>query len=220
MKKCNIYIDGYNFYYAIPKDRIFLGWCDFFKLSKHIIPNDYLVKDVYYFSAWVGSLENRKDEKKRQQVWLNALKYATSGNVITKMGFHKLDSKKINKTTKKEPRVEKTTDVSIAVHMIKHALVDYKEQDLFVLVCADKDQLPTIQMLASDLGRKVIVCFPPSNDFDPNTWKQDIPENVEIVKITEKMLELSMLPIKFRVGNKWEECPDIWREQNQRTGRA
>ena len=56
-KKWAMYIDGYNFYYAIkknPQTPIYLSWCDFGALADKIIRSRGALIGIKYFTAPVG----------------------------------------------------------------------------------------------------------------------------------------------------------------------
>lgn len=107
----NVYIDGYNFYYAISQtsnkspSRLKRGWCDFCLLSSRLVAKAFpgaTVGAVKYFTAPVGDYELRPGEADRQQLWLDALRLGASCQIRVIKGFY---AKEEGKT-----RVEKQTD--------------------------------------------------------------------------------------------------------------
>jgi hypothetical protein len=118
---CNVYIDGYNFYYSISKrDHEFLklGWCDFSLLSARLVKRAFpgaRVGAVKYFTAPVTHHEIHPGEARRQQLWLDALKFGSRSRVRVIHGFHAQHDEK--------PRVEKQTDTNLAISMIRDAIM-------------------------------------------------------------------------------------------------
>jgi len=101
----NIYIDGYNFYYSISKrDHAFLklGWCNFCLLSDRLVMRAFpgaRVGAVKYFTAPVSRHEIHPGEARRQQLWLDAVRFGTNDKVRVIKGYHAQHEDK--------PRVEK-----------------------------------------------------------------------------------------------------------------
>jgi hypothetical protein len=152
----NVYIDGFNFYYAISRtsdrdvSRLKRGWCNFMELGKllvrHAFPEASLGV-VKYFTASVGDLEARPDEARRQDLWLEALREGTQRRVRIIRGFYSKEEGK--------QRVEKQTDVNIAISMVRDAIMSTTDEqnDAFpgdpfapcsgiVLVSGDRDLEP------------------------------------------------------------------------------
>ena len=75
---CNVYIDGYNFYYSISKrdhDFLKLGWCNFWLLSGRLVSKAFpgaRVGVIKYFTAPVSRHEVHPGEARRQELWLEA----------------------------------------------------------------------------------------------------------------------------------------------------
>jgi hypothetical protein len=154
------YIDGFNFYYAISETsqrdlkRLKRGWCDFWALGERLVslafPGQKLGA-VKYFTAKVGDLENRPDEAARQDLWLDALREGTQQRVRIVLGRH---AKQENKA-----RVEKQTDVNIAISMVRDAILSPIDApgdaypgdpltpcDGIVLISGDIDLDPALRM--------------------------------------------------------------------------
>src|ERR1035441_5757282 len=91
---CNVYIDGYNFYYSISKrDHEFLklGWCGFSLLSARLVERAFpgaRVGAVKYITAPVTRHEIRLGEARRQQLWLDALEFGSRSAVQIIHGYY------------------------------------------------------------------------------------------------------------------------------------
>src|SRR5687767_11631260 len=97
-ERCLMYIDGYNFYYAIKRfparTPIYLGWCNFEKLAQRfILPPGGVLAGIKYFTAPVAHLGEEGgpagSEAARQSIWLDALR--SLGTVEILEGYHRGD---------------------------------------------------------------------------------------------------------------------------------
>jgi hypothetical protein len=144
MRNVRMYVDGYNFYYAIKQkyrlDRIKLGKesliglgrCDFRRLGEHMIDRSAeQITDVKYFTARVEKdYPGFAGEKQRQNDWLNAVSTITGLRKI--MGYIPIPpgprsppaaAPAVNDLTKLKPwRKEHYTDVNIVVEILLDAL--------------------------------------------------------------------------------------------------
>jgi hypothetical protein len=185
----NVYIDGYNFYYTISggsgRDVALLkrAWCDFFVLSERLVAKAFpggAVGAVKYFTAPVGDYELRAGEAERQGLWLDALQHGARGDIRIIKGFHaKQDGK---------ARVEKQTDINIAISMVRDAIMlprdsrnatfrgvdPYSACDGVILISGDRDLNPAVRMV-EQYGVTPIVMRPGH-------------------EITDEDLSMSMLP--------------------------
>lgn len=198
----NVYIDGYNFYYSISKrhepELLPLGWCNFCDLADRLIKKVWpaaRVGAVKYYTARVPThLQLRIGEVQRQQLWLDALRIGTNGQVRIIEGYYAPDNVK--------SRVEKQTDTSLAIGMVRDSIMSpadprhsgFSGRDAFsscdgiILISADKDFLPAAEMVGS-YGRKVAI-FRPLGHADTERPRY---ENVEYFDITEDDLLHSKL---------------------------
>lgn len=186
--KVNVYIDGYNFYYAIHNSsgrslsRLKRAWCNFSLLAERLVAKAFprsVVGAVKYFTANVGDFELRPEEAKRQDLWLSALQAGTDYKVHVIKGFYAQEDGK--------QRVEKQTDTKIAISMVRDALMaprvgrpetvvsdPFAPCEGIVLISGDRDLHPAVRMVAQYGVTPVI--------FRPG------------VDITDADLEASMLP--------------------------
>jgi len=167
----NVYIDGYNFYCSIsrPDNKdLALGWCNFFKLSEKlaakVFPGHKLGAVKYYTAGVPPDLQTRTGERDRQALWLEALRIGTADQVKIVKGYWQKD--------KKQRRVEKQTDIRLAISMLRDALIPRSDPrfsrtvhderdpvapcDATILISADKDFLPVVEMV-SQYGKDVAV---------------------------------------------------------------
>jgi dCMP deaminase len=202
-KVVNVYIDGYNFYYSISNriepELLQLGWCNFGILADRLVKKAWpaaRVGAVKYYTALVPRhLEIRSKEVERQTHWLEALKFGTKGRVKIIEGYYTRHNDK--------PRTEKQSDVSLAISMVRDALMSPTDdrhdqlsgEDEFascegvIGISADKDFLPAAKMVGS-YGKKVAIFRPLGHALDGRPKYQ----NVEYFDITEEDLRRSRLP--------------------------
>ena len=213
-ERCVVYIDGYNFYYAIKKNPketpISLGWCDFNALATRyfLLPGAQLTA-VKYFTAPVGNFGERGGEAggeaARQAIWLRAVRTILGLEVIE--GFHTGD-RSASSTSPRQTRTEKATDVNIAVSMVVDAARD--EVDRILLVTADQDQLPAIRAVSGIFEKKVDVWLPPNHAA--SQWKfLNALNGVTVQPITREMLADSRLPERLEDADGVFEAPKVWR---------
>jgi hypothetical protein len=69
--KTIVYIDGFNLFYAIRQSGF--KWLNLYALSQKVLPENYSVTDVKYYTAHVSGAAD-PDQPRRQQIYLNALK--------------------------------------------------------------------------------------------------------------------------------------------------
>ncbi len=140
MKRVMIFIDGSNFYHNL-KQGFHKTQIDFSKLINKLTgPNRELVR-TYYYNAPVDRKVN-EEEYKKQQKFFEAIKKIDSFEV--KLG--RLQSKQDGS------KVEKGTDVNIAVDMLTKG---YKDQyDVAVLISGDADLVQVVQVI-KDLAKHV-----------------------------------------------------------------
>jgi len=160
-QKVIVYIDGFNFYYGLKtkakkesKWKKFY-WLDVVKFFESMMNENQELIEVHYFSA----RPHRVDASKRQDTWFCANKLnpkfkLTLGKYLKKEIICRNCKSTINYFEEKE------TDVRIATQIINDV---YKKRcDITIIVSADSDMLPAIELIR-DLNsiHKVFVYFPP-----------------------------------------------------------
>ncbi len=199
--KWAMYIDGYNFYYAIknelPSTQLHLAWCDFSLLAREIIDGRGALSRIKYFTALVDGFERGAIEKERQALWLRAVESIPSLEVVR--GFYN-GPYSDDRSIRYKRRREKETDVNIALALVGDA--DKQLYDRAILVSGDYDQIPAVRKVTKEFMRPVEVWLPPGHPITRH-WKEfDGEERVSVRSITTAMLERARLAI---------EAPTIWR---------
>lgn len=156
-----VYVDGFNFYYGLkgePKWKRYY-WLDIVGLfEKFMKPNQELVA-VKYFSARPDDpvahanqhsffQANQENPKFRLILGTYLRKSITCRNCGYVIRTHE----------------EKETDVRIATQIVSDAYE--KNCDLAIVVSADSDMIPAIE-IAKSIGQKVFIYFPP-NQYSSN----------------------------------------------------
>jgi len=199
----NVYIDGYNFYYSISRrdapELLPLGWCNFGVLADRLVRRTWPAARVgaikYYTSPVRKPVELHVKEGERQRLWLDALLAGTKGRVRVIEGYHVRDDRK--------GRVEKQTDVNLAVGMVRDAIMapadarhgtsvlqdQFSHCDGVILISADKDFLPAVRLVAA-YGTKMAIFRPLGHEDD--RW--DLPDKAVVSDLTEEDLQRSRLP--------------------------
>lgn len=154
-QKVIVYIDGFNFYYGLKKDRRWrrFYWLDIVKLFEKFMKSDQELAFVKYFSA---RPENH-DKFLRQNSFFQANQENPKFQLIL--------GKYLRKTIKCyncgyliQTYEEKESDVRIATQIVDDA--NNHNCDVAIVVSADSDMIPAVE-LALKAGTKVFVYFPP-----------------------------------------------------------
>jgi uncharacterized LabA/DUF88 family protein len=207
MERTRVYVDGFNFYYAVKAGDFPLGlaWCDFRKLAEqYMVAPGEKVDAIKYFTAPVEHrYANRAGEERRQSRWLHAVETIRGLKVIH--GFHQQHELK--------RREEKQTDINIAVEL----LVDAMNGDCThaILITGDIDQAPTVRAARErlPLARRVTVdvWIPPGVRFAK--WEKEAKERgFACREITPEMLATSRLPDRITTASGTViECLAEWK---------
>lgn len=154
MKKINIYIDGFNFYYGLKSNKWKkFYWLDFNKFFDLFLKENQEIENIFYFTA--SPLDTGK--KDRQDLLLSANKLNPKFKIIK----GKFLEKKVTYNGKQYKTFEeKQTDVNIAVEMIRNVISN--KCDISIVVSADSDLIPPIKLI-NELypEHKIFVYFPP-----------------------------------------------------------
>lgn len=155
-KRTNIYIDGFNLYYRSLKNTPF-KWLDLKSLLLKLLPNDYFIETIKYFTAPVSALDDPQ-RPLRQNTYIRALEtyipeikvyYGKFLSHPTMMPLANPDypqkSKDLrlldaqgNPVFKRVVRTdEKGSDVNMAIHILNDAWLN--KYDCAVLVSNDSD---------------------------------------------------------------------------------
>ena len=154
-QKVIIYVDGFNFYYGLKKNRKWRRyyWLDIVKFFEMFMrPNQELVC-VKYFSAKPANI----DKALRQNAFFQANKENPKFRLILGKYLHKT-IQCYNCGYQISTFEEKESDVRIATQIVNDA--NNHNCDVAIVVSADSDMIPAIE-LALESGTKVFVYFPP-----------------------------------------------------------
>jgi uncharacterized LabA/DUF88 family protein len=207
-KRAWLFVDGYNFYYAIknsPDLHLSCAWCDFRKLAtNHLIDRSFELERIKYFTAVVphAQLETSPGEGHRQRIWLEALKTIECLEIVR--GYHRPDKVRFRK--------EKLTDVNIAVELLLGA-TQHPAYDKAILISGDADLIPAVAAVTSriDEPKRVDIWLPPSVAPSPNWKKRLDPTRVQVRLIDPVMIVKSRFPDKISYKGKIIECDPRWR---------
>lgn len=231
MRQVRMYVDGYNFYYAVKrlyglereqagqKSLIGLGWCDFRRLGEHMIDrSSEAITEIKYFTARAAQdYPGHPGESQRQLTWLRAVN--TISGLRTILGRLSDPRRSRSSGTDLKPdRTEKHTDINIAIEMLMDAL-DAKGNQKTILISADTDLAPAVYALQKGIvdrglvrnGTSVDVWLTPGGS--DHGWKAffNDPEHrcpIRIKRIDEPMLAKSLLPYE---KSQVYACPRFWR---------
>ena len=159
------FVDGFNLYHAVDdlsrngKPRHYLKWLDLVKLTRaYIRPAAETVSAVHYFSAYATWLP---DASKRHRQYVAALQ-AVGVNV--KLGQFKQKSRACKSCGATwVGHEEKESDVNFAVELLNRAWL--KEFDRAIIVTADTDIVPVLQMIKSDRPELKLTAAIPEKRF-------------------------------------------------------
>lgn len=180
--KTNVYIDGFNLYYAIKalKNPCY-KWLDLAALCEQTLKG-HSIERIRYFTARVRARPEDPDQALRQQVYLRAL--VTIPNLTIHEGYflnstkwsilvdsplglvevpgviekHKETGALLAHVIKVE---EKGSDVNIATHLLLDGF--RKDYELAVIISNDSDLVEPIKVARSELGLRVGVLNPHRN---------------------------------------------------------
>lgn len=181
--KTNVYIDGFNFYYACfkrwedPACHEFKAhgpykWVDFRGLSEKIFPNDSIHR-IQYCTAIVKGTPSDPNKAMRQEIYLRALRASKLFHV--RLG-HFEERQKRGRVTEPLPcrrtppclsvtslvninvREEKGSDVNLATYLLKDAFLGDFEQAL--VISNDSDLASAIHVARVDAKRLIHVLSP------------------------------------------------------------
>jgi len=187
-KRLNCYIDGFNLYHSIddlgPKFN-YLKWLNLWSLADAFVKTSTeQLQSVYYFSALAYWL---KEPRKRHEEFIKAIRHfgvtPILGNFKKKPGFCKSCGAKWT------AHEEKQSDVNIAAYLIHHFHMN--QFDKALIMTADSDLCPAIQLILDSYTDKEIVILVPPNRYKITRELRGI---VTAQKIKQKHLTNNQLP--------------------------
>lgn len=235
MLRTRIYIDGYNLYYGCLKGT-HLKWLDLLALFEksilpsvtamidgHNIASDLQPAAIKFFTAPIlEQAAKASDSIQCQEQYHAALSKHQPGRVETIKGYYSLTKARAKVIDpideKKWPRdclstdiwklEEKQTDVNLALHVVKDALLG--EIEHVVIVTNDTDIAPALEMIRAHTKAAVGLVIPTTDhERAPNA---DLVKHAHWVRthITEAELKSAQLPRVIAGGRRPAIKPDSW----------
>jgi hypothetical protein len=157
--RANAYIDGFNLYHGALKHRPGCKWLDLRALCERLLPEEYKLAKLHYFTSRVGHSESDPHQPQRQDIYLRALRGENRPFLYTKGNFQTRTRVLPEVGTGQPVRVrltqEKGSDVNLAVRLVSDAC----EADMgaALVVTDDFDQEGALRMVKEECGLKLIV---------------------------------------------------------------
>jgi uncharacterized LabA/DUF88 family protein len=154
-KNLAVYIDGFNLYHSIHDlKQPHLKWLNLFNLGTQLLRSGEILAKVHFFTTVV---DWNAPKQTRHQTYLQALD--AKGVRITHGNF-KRATRHCSQHDRFCPfREEKQTDVAIGVEIIADAFKGVF--DRMVLLTADTDQIPAVEMVKREFPKKEITWLAP-----------------------------------------------------------
>ena len=160
MERVVVYIDGFNLYFGLSERgwRRYL-WLDLPHVARSLLGPGQALVGTKYFTSRV-----RADPGKvqRQSTYLQALE--VRGGLSIHYGRYQEKTKQCrNCLTTWTEYEEKMSDVRLAVELLRDTFANL--YDTAIIVSADADLQPPIEVIKADYPRKrVVIVFPPARD--------------------------------------------------------
>jgi len=214
MERVTIYVDGFNFYYGLKRQKAVdsewrsFYWIDFVKFFEYFLGENQVLQKVVYFTA--SPLNVQKSS--RQSALLNANKLLNGNR------FEVVKGKYYNKNilcpfcdayiSKPE---EKRTDVNISVQLIGDCALN--KTDIIVLVTADSDLVPPLEFIKKNFpNKKIKVHFPPNGfSSDLNNFIKNNKGKIVKLELNKWKFVNSIMPDVVTKDDKTYIIPDKWK---------
>jgi hypothetical protein len=170
-----IYIDGFNWYFAIFRHFPEWKWLNIQSFFEEIRPDDEVVT-VKYFTALVEPKLLVSEKRSRQNLYLNALRKLPKVRVI--LGVYQDRSVRCLAACHQEYEVpeEKKTDVNIAVHMIDDVIKG--SVDRIVIVSGDSDIEPAAAWVCNNYPKIKLNVYIPVLEEEKKKRRNDYYERL------------------------------------------
>ena len=165
--RVNVYVDGFNLWYAIrehARNGHAVKWLDLDRLSRLLLPND-TINRIRYFTAAVQPRPNRPNQAVHQQIYWRALR--TTPHLSIHEGTFRTDPRWMPLETPPPTgpatvRVLKTEEKGSDVNLATYLVSDAYERDFekAVVISNDSDLCTPIVLVRMRLGLDVIVYNP------------------------------------------------------------
>jgi len=173
--RTNIYIDGFNLYYAIRKTPY--KWLDLSALCSRLLPG-HTIQKIYYFTAKVQALPHDLSAPVRQETYFRALKTLPNVEIRDEGHFSQWERSLplaplayiypdfltrpplLARILKAE---EKGSDVNLASFLLRDCFKD--KFDRAVVISNDSDLTTPIEITVQECGKPVMVINPSGKRF-------------------------------------------------------
>lgn len=170
-----VYIDGFNLYYRMLKDKPASKWLNPLLLAKEVLHSDHDIARVNYYIARVSARPHDPLAPARQATYLNALETVPEvsiheGTFMTSKPWMQLASpaqarpngyawnEPVPELVKVVKSEEKGSDVNLGVHLVRDAFVD--AFDVAVVITNDTDLVEPIRIAVQEAGKRVGLLVP------------------------------------------------------------
>jgi len=190
MIRVQAFIDGFNLYHAIDdltksdSSKNIYKWLNLKTLMEaYIKPSQEVLNDVYYFSAYATWKPSSHIKHKN---YVEALKSVGVTPILGKF-------KEKRKTCFHCRQVivsheEKESDVNLCIHLLQNAHLN--NFDKAIIVTADSDMVPVIEMIKDTFPTKEIIIVVPPNRY---AISNEIRSKVTTFKMKEKHIKNNLL---------------------------
>lgn len=160
--RANAYIDGFNLYHGALKGRPEYKWLDLRALCSRLLPPEYALGDVHYFTARVGHSTDDPGRPQRQDVYLRALKgecqpffyvkgrFQTRTRLLPRVGSGEVVAVRLIQ--------EKGSDVNLAARLVSDACEG--GIDAALVITDDFDQEGAMKVVREECGVGLVVASP------------------------------------------------------------
>jgi len=214
MEKVTVYIDGFNFYYGLKRQKVRdrdwskFYWIDFVRLFELFLGENQLLQKVVYFTATPLNIQ----KSSRQSALLNANKLLNGNKfeIIKGKYYDKHIICPYCQAAINKPE-EKRTDVNISVQILGDCALN--KTDVIVLVTADSDLIPPLEYIRKNFPEKKIKVY-----FPPNGFSSDINNFIKnnkgkVVKLEHNKVKFlnSIMPDEITKDGKTYTIPEKWK---------
>lgn len=170
-----VYIDGFNLYYRMLKDRPSLKWLNQLALAREILSNQHQIIRANYYIARVSTRAHDPHAPARQAIYLKALRsvpeiFVHEGSFMTSEPWMPLavppqckpNGYAWNLPPPSRVRVvkseEKGSDVNLGAHLVRDAFTN--AFDVAVVITNDTDLVEPIRIAVQEAGKRVGLLVP------------------------------------------------------------
>lgn len=170
-----VYIDGFNLYYRLLKDRPQSKWLNPYLLARNVLDPKFNIIQVNYYTARVSARTYDPDAPARQAVYLNALSSEPKikvheGTFLAKDTWMPLSVPADARPqpyvwNRPEPEVvkvvkteEKGSDVNLASHLVRDAFIG--SFDAAMILTNDSDLVEPVRIVRHEAGKPIGLMVP------------------------------------------------------------